>query len=91
MYNMDKKQYYFFVPRIGANYKSGFNGIRTLILGAYHVCYCNCEHKDICCNIDTVASMDYKCPAYGNTTPTEKPEDELCLHNSNIIANLINL
>lgn len=76
---------YFFVPRIGANYENGFNGLRTLIVGAYHVCYCNCEHKTICCNPDTVFEMDYKCPAYSNVQLSENPVDELCLHNSNII------
>ena len=83
---MDKEQHgYFFVPRIGANYNEGFNGLKTLIVGAYHVCYCNCEYKDICCNIDTVGTMDYKCPAYDNTVQTQNQEEELCLHNSNII------
>lgn len=81
----EKQAKYFFVPRVGANYSEGFGGLETLVVGAYHVCYCNCEHKHLCCNINTIASMDYKCPAYKNALPALKPEDELCLHNSNII------
>lgn len=81
----EKQAKYFFVPRVGANYSEGFGGLETLVVGAYHVCYCNCEYKHLCCNINTIASMDYKCPAYKNALPALKPEDELCLHNSNII------
>ena len=73
------------MPRVGANYSEGFADLETLVVGAYHVCYCNCEYKHLCCNINTIASMDYKCPAYKNALPALKPEDELCLHNSNII------
>ena len=68
----EKQAKYFFVPRIGAKYSEGFRGLKTLVVGAYHVCYCNCQHKHLCCNINTIASMDYKCPAYKNALPALK-------------------
>jgi hypothetical protein len=76
---------YFFAPRIGEKYHEGFNGIRTLVVGAYHICYENCPFKDLCCDVDTVKEMDYKCPKYKDAPFYEKAEDQLCLHNSNII------
>jgi len=76
---------YFFVPRIGEKYHEGFNGIRTLVVGAYHICYENCPFKDLCCDVDTIKEMDYKCPKYKDAPFHEKAEDQLCLHNSNII------
>lgn len=79
------KKNYFFVPRIGEKYHEGFNGIRTLVVGAYHICYENCPFKDLCCDVDTVKEMDYKCPKYKDVPFYEKAEDQLCLHNSNII------
>lgn len=79
------KKNYFFVPRIGEKYHEGFNGIRTLVVGAYHICYENCQNKDLCCNIHTIKQMDYKCPCYSNIPLSENLEDQLCLHNSNII------
>ena len=79
------KKNYFFVPRIGEKYHEGFNGIRTLVVGAYHICYENCQFKDLCCDVDTIKKMDYKCPKYKDVPFYEKAEDQLCLHNSNII------
>ena len=35
--------------------------------------------------LDTVKEMDYKCPKYKDAPFYEKAEDQLCLHNSNII------
>ena len=80
----DNKKY-FFEPRVGINYNDGFKDLRTLVLGAYHICSRNCCYKNRCCNIDFVADMDYKCPDYSNAPRYDAPEDELCLHNSNII------
>ncbi|MBR5777254.1 MAG: hypothetical protein IKY22_02145 [Bacteroidales bacterium] len=80
----DNKKY-FFEPRVGINYNDGFKDLRTLVLGAYHICSRNCCYKNRCCNIDLVADMDYKCPDYSNAPRYDTPEDELCLHNSNII------
>ena len=80
-----KSKYYFFAPRIGEKYHEGFNGIRTLVVGAYHICYENCQFKDLCCDVDTVKEMDYKCPKYKDAPFYEKAKDQLCLHNSNII------
>ncbi len=57
---------YFFAPRIGEKYHEGFNGIRTLVVGTYHICYENCQFKDLCCDVDTVKEMDYKCPKCGS-------------------------
>ncbi len=79
------KKNYFFVPRIGEKYHEGFNGLRTLVVGAYHICYENCQFKDLCCDVDTIKEMDYKCPCYKDVPFYEKAEDQLCLHNSNII------
>ena len=79
------KPNYFFVPRIGANYQQGFKGVKTLIVGAYHICYETCQYKDLCCNIHTIKQMDYKCPFYSEIPLAENLEDQLCLHNSNII------
>ena len=80
----DNKKY-FFEPRVGVNYNDGFKDLRTLVLGAYHICSRNCCYKNRCCNIDLVADMDYKCPCYCDLPKYDAPEDELCLHNSNII------
>ena len=30
---------YFFRPRKGENYSQGFNGLKTLVVGAYHFCW----------------------------------------------------
>lgn len=79
------KRNYFFVPRIGENYQQGFNGAKTLIVGAYHICYENCQNKDLCCNIHTIKQQDYACPCYCEIPLAENLEDQLCLHNSNII------
>ena len=77
----------FFVPRIGQYYRDGFQGYRTLVLGAHHICLPECESKTICCDPATVATMDYRCPFYQKFDPAKAacPEDEMCLHNSNII------
>ncbi len=79
------KRNYFFLPRIGENYQQGFNGAKTLIVGAYHICYENCQNKDLCCNIHTIKQQDYACPCYCEIPLAENLEDQLCLHNSNII------
>ncbi len=79
------KRNYFFVPRIGEKYHEGFKGIRTLVVGAYHICYENCQFKDLCCDVDTIKEMDYKCPCHKEIPLAENKEDQLCLHNSNII------
>ena len=65
---------YFFAPRIGEKYHEGFNGIRTLVVGAYHICYENCQFKDLCCDVDTIKEMDYKCPKYKDAPFYEKAE-----------------
>lgn len=81
----DKSKEYFFVPRVGQNYHKGFNGLRTLVVGAFHVCNLQCEHKTLCCDEKTVKEMDYNCPCYRNAPVEANPDDVLCLHNSNII------
>lgn len=80
-----KSKHYFFAPRIGEKYHKGLNGVRTLVLGAYHICYENCQFKDLCCDVDTITQMDFKCPIYSDAPVYEKEEDKFCLHNSNII------
>lgn len=77
----------FFVPRIGTHYHEGFQGHRTLILGAHHVCLPECEHKAVCCTPQGVITMDHRCPFYQHfpPPPPDRPEEEMCLHNSNII------
>ena len=54
----------FFVPRKGRNYDDGLDGLRTLIVGAHHVCTINCEHSHLCCSRDALPSMDLLCPEY---------------------------
>ncbi|MBP9990591.1 MAG: hypothetical protein KBT45_04080 [Bacteroidales bacterium] len=69
----------FFPPRIGSYYQDGFQGYRTLVLGAHHVCLKECEFKHLCCTPEGVKTMDYKCPCY------EQFAGVLCLHDSNNI------
>lgn len=77
----------FFTPRIGSRYQEGFRGLRTLVLGAHHICLSKCPYKELCCYPDTVRQRDYGCPLYAefDNSTAESPEAELCLHNSNII------
>ena len=42
------------------------------VVGAYHICYENCQFKDLCCDVDTV-EMDYKCPKCGSKKAIRLP------------------
>lgn len=74
---------YFFNPRKGANYESGFGGIRTLILGSHFYCpYADCPHlKEACASSDSIRAMDDACPCYTN----KDGRDYYKLSNSNEI------
>lgn len=58
----------------------GFKGLRTLVVGVAHVCTCQCDHKDKCCNSATVRDMDTGCPYYQG-----RDAQYYCLSNSNEI------
>ena len=69
---------YFFKPRyIKDKYEKGYKGYRTLVLGVFHVCLCDCKFKDEC--FKNTAKYDRECPEY-------KDRDEYyALSNSNEI------
>lgn len=73
---MDTK--YFFKPRyIKDKYEKGYKGYRTLVLGVFHVCLCDCEFRDDC--FKNTKKYDKECPEY-------KDRDEYyALSNSNEI------
>ena len=73
---MDTK--YFFKPRyIKDKYEKGYKGYRTLVLGVFHVCLCDCEFREEC--FKNTAKYDRECPEY-------KDRDEYyALSNSNEI------
>lgn len=73
---MDTK--YFFKPRyIKDKYEKGYKGYRTLVLGVFHVCLCDCEFRDDC--FKNTKKYDRECPEY-------KDRDEYyALSNSNEI------
>lgn len=73
---MDTK--YFFKPRyIKDKYEKGYKGYRTLVLGVFHVCLCDCEFRDDC--FKNTKKYDKECPEY-------KDSDEYyALSNSNEI------
>lgn len=54
----------FFKPWVGKNYADGFEGARTMVLGAYHICSDQCEHKSKCCSRKEIRDMDCECPSY---------------------------
>jgi hypothetical protein len=69
---------YFFKPRyIKDKYEKGYKGYRTLVLGVFHVCLCDCEFRDDC--FKNTKKYDKECPEY-------KDRDEYyALSNSNEI------
>ena len=69
---------YFFKPRyIKDKYEKGYKGYRTLVLGVFHVCLCECEFREEC--FKNTAKYDRECPEY-------KDRDEYyALSNSNEI------
>ena len=73
---MDSK--IFFKPRyIKEKYEKGYKGYRTLVLGVFHVCLCDCEFRDDC--FKNTKKYDKECPEY-------KDRDEYyALSNSNEI------
>lgn len=71
----------FFLPRIGKYYEEGWQGYRTLVLGAHHICNNNCEFSTLCCSANQIVQMDNECPCYHNIHDT----NYYSLHNSNII------
>lgn len=56
----------FFIPRVGKDYESGFQGIRTLILGSHFYCpYADCPHlHKECASSSSIRNMDTACPCY---------------------------
>ena len=69
---------YFFKPRyIKDKYEKGYKGYKTLVLGVFHVCLCDCKFRDEC--FKNTAKYDRECPEY-------KDRDEYyALSNSNEI------
>lgn len=54
---------YFFKPRyIKDKYEKGYKGYRTLVLGVFHVCLCDCEFRDEC--FKNTVKYDRECPVY---------------------------
>lgn len=74
---------YFFIPKKGANYESGLNGIKTLVLGSHFYCpYADCPHlKEACASSSSIRTMDDACPCYTN----KGDRDYYKLSNSNEI------
>lgn len=54
----------FFTPRKGERYEEGLKGLRTLVVGAFHVCSLECPHKSKCQDPVAVRDMDRECPCY---------------------------
>ena len=71
----------FFRPWVGQNYGEGYRGLRTLVVGACHVCSLPCTHKGLCMKPETVREMDHTCPCYKDLTD----QQYYCLSNSNEI------
>lgn len=69
---------YFFKPRyIKDKYEKGYKGYKTLVLGVFHVCLCDCKFRDEC--FKNTVKYDRECPEY-------KDRDEYyALSNSNEI------
>lgn len=67
---MNEAKTYFFKPRIGKNYSSGFNGLKTLVLGAYHFCWeghassYGCTYYEQCVRNGNSKDYDELCPIY---------------------------
>lgn len=67
---MNEDKTYFFRPRVGENYHSGFNGLKTLVLGAYHFCWkshadrYNCAYYEQCVREGHSKDYDELCPIY---------------------------
>ena len=61
---------YFFRPRKGENYSQGFNGLKTLVVGAYHFCWeaharsYECKYYDKCVREGRSREFDDLCPIY---------------------------
>ena len=61
---------YFFRPRKGENYSQGFNGLKTLVVGAYHFCWeahagsYGCTYYDRCVREGRSREFDDLCPIY---------------------------
>lgn len=61
---------YFFRPRNGENYSQGFNGLKTLVVGAYHFCWeahagsYDCTYYDKCVREGRSREFDDLCPIY---------------------------
>lgn len=67
---MEKRDSYFFRPRIGKNYWKGFRGYRTFVLGAYHFCRewhamrYHCTHYEQCVREGRSREFNETCPIY---------------------------
>lgn len=67
---MEKRDSYFFRPRIGKNYWKGFRGYRTFVLGAYHFCRewhamrYHCNHYEQCVREGRSREFNETCPIY---------------------------
>lgn len=59
---MEQDRKYFFFPREGTEYKDGYKGYRTLVVGAYHVCIHKCPYAEEC-SADS-SKFERKCPVY---------------------------
>lgn len=67
---MEKRDSYFFRPRIGKNYWKGFRGYRTFVLGTYHFCRewhamrYHCNHYEQCVREGRSREFNETCPIY---------------------------
>lgn len=61
---------YFFKPRKGNRYSEGFNGVKTLVVGAYHFCWeahagqYGCTYYEQCVGKGRSREFDDLCPIY---------------------------
>lgn len=73
---------YFFRPRIGKNYSSGFKGLKTLVLGQYLYCWRQeCAYREMCTVQGLSRQLDMLCPLYSDKDDREYYR----LSNSNLI------
>ncbi|MBO8474466.1 MAG: hypothetical protein IAB80_11390 [Bacteroidetes bacterium] len=86
---MDEDRTYFFRPRVGENYSSGFNSLKTLVLGAYHFCWeahaksYGCTYYEQCVRAGLSKDYDELCPIYKDRM--ELYDGYYRISNSNII------
>lgn len=60
---------YFFKPRIGKYYQDGFQGLKTLVLGAYPYCwYQSCPYWQQCVAEERPYDYETLCPLYADKT-----------------------